>query len=143
MKTKLFIVALLLGILTFGLRAQPLYIKTQIVQFANLHAGNNYYSGDIFCFGETKVIVQLRTMSLPDRFVGNIIFDLGERSFTASVQEEDYFREVVVTLPKGKTNMSITVMPDISNTGSANASIIIFSANRGSVGSKNVLSTNQ
>lgn len=141
MKTKLYILLFFLGFFSFHSHSQPSLAESQVIEFSNLSASHNYYSGEIYCFDDTKITLQLRTSSLSGKFHGTIIFAAGNKSYTVTSENEDYFREVVQTLPKGKTTLSINLLPDIENNYRADASILIFATSKGRIGTNNILAT--
>lgn len=131
----------MLGILFQNVYSQSSYAEKQVVEFSNIISGNNFYSGDIYCFENTKVSFQLRVSSFSGRFDGTVLFTLGDKSYSISGQEEDYFREVRLHLPEGKSTVSITAYPDVTNNNLCRASVTVFETNKGDIGSKNSIST--
>jgi len=141
MKPKIYILTALLGLFICNISSQTTYAEKQVIEFSNITSGNNFHTGDIYCFQNTKISFQLRISSFSGRFNGTVSFSLGDKSYTVSGREEDYLREVQVYLPKGKTTCSIFVYPDIENNNPCRASITIYGTNMGNVGSKNSITT--
>ncbi len=141
MKTRLYTLLLFLVYISFNLYSQTSYAESQTIEFSNLSSGNNYYSGEIYCFEDTKVTFQLRKSSVSGKFHGTIIFAIGNETHIVTSESDDYFREVVQSLSKGKTTLSINVLPDVENNHRADAGILIFATNKGQVGTKNLLAS--
>jgi len=143
MKANLFLLVSLLSILPVSIYAQnsEYYARTQIIEFSNLKSGNNYHSGEIYCFDETKVTFQLRTSSLNGKFHGTIIFIIGQESYSINDQTDDFFKEITLCLPKGQTTASISLLPDIGNNYRGDAYINIIATGKGTVGIKNIISS--
>lgn len=141
MKTKIYLLLILSVVIYVKIYSQSALAENQTIEFCNLSLGSNYYSGDIYCFEDTKVTCQLRIASLSGKFQGTIIFTIGNESYAVTSENDEYFREVVQTLSKGKTTFSINLLPDIENNHRADASILIFATNKGQIGNKNILST--